>query len=244
MTNLILPLSGIYASNACLLVVIFLAFFKVGPSSTRTVGGRDWIGPAESKNDYIPVFLVTTAAVCLFYRCLFQQSFTVSVQYAQLMKEYKESINKKEATVTTTDQAAISSSSTTSSTNNESTSLLKSDSNRIKNGTRSEIKPSYPKLKYSTDNFAITAANRSVGNLMEQMIPFLVSLYSYATFVSVAGAVKCGWAWIFFRSYYSFVFKKPFPAIFTSTLPAYACIWYMLFSAVCAAVKIIAEEEN
>jgi len=68
----------------------------------------------------------------------------------------------------------------------------------------------------------------SVGNFHEQVIPFLVSLYLHATFVSVKGACTCGWAWIFFRSYYGYVYKKGVPILFLSTIPAYCCVWYMI----------------
>ena len=68
----------------------------------------------------------------------------------------------------------------------------------------------------------------SVGNYQEQLAPFLISLYLYATFVSVHGAVKFGWAWIFFRSYYISVFKRGPPLLFLSTIPAYWCVWMMI----------------
>lgn len=93
---------------------------------------------------------------------------------------------------------------------------------------KTEKAPELGNLKYGKDNVNILAADRAAGNFMEQMIPFLVALFGYATFVSVAGAVQHGWAWLFFRSYYLTVFKMPFPTLFLSTLPAYACIFSMI----------------
>jgi hypothetical protein len=89
-------------------------------------------------------------------------------------------------------------------------------------------KPRIEKIKYGSDNFNILVINRTVVNYTEQIIPFLISLFLCATFVSVATAAKCGWLWLFFRSYYPLVFRKGIPWLFCSTLPAYSCIWTML----------------
>ena len=142
--------------------------------------------PAESKDDYVPVFYVSAASIFMFYAFLFNQTMTVFLEFSRLMKEYKEK--------------------------------------------KREVKPSFSELKYGTDNMKVLAANRCAGNFLEQLIPFIVALYAHATFVSVTGAVIHGWVWIFFRSYYLLVFQKPFPWIFSSTLPAYTCIWSMLAS--------------
>ncbi|KAL3932601.1 MAG: hypothetical protein SGBAC_010771 [Bacillariaceae sp.] len=88
--------------------------------------------------------------------------------------------------------------------------------------------PSLPELKYgNADNPAIRCADRCAGNLLEQLIPFFLSVFAYATFVDAGGAARIGWAWFFFRSYYYFVFRR-FPLLFASTLPAYCCVWYMM----------------
>jgi len=97
--------------------------------------------------------------------------------------------------------------------------------------------PSLVKIKYGLENFNVLAANRSAGNYGEQLIPFLVSLYLYSTFMSVDGAIKCGWSWLVFRSYYSWAFKIPFPGVFLSTMPAYFCIWWMIGGTVYAIAK-------
>merc|ERR1712071_729988 len=83
-------------------------------------------------------------------------------------------------------------------------------------------KPSLAAIKYGKEiektNVPMLRADRCVGNLLEQLLPFLVSLYGHAVFVNVSHATKLGWAWILFRSYYG--------------IPAYACIWWMLGTAV------------
>ena len=91
-----------------------------------------------------------------------------------------------------------------------------------------DVKPDIKKIKYGIDNLNILAANRTALNYLEQLIPFLAAVYLYSTFVSVSGAVKFGWAWLFFRSYYGWAFKMPFPGLFLSTMPAYGCVWGMI----------------
>jgi hypothetical protein len=93
-------------------------------------------------------------------------------------------------------------------------------------------KPSFKNLKYGSDNRNTLAAARCSGNFLEQLLPFFFSIFGYATYISVEGAAKFGWWWLFFRSYYLVVFKMSSPAIFLSTLPAYSCIWFMMGSAV------------
>ena len=100
--------------------------------------------------------------------------------------------------------------------------------------SRGEKPPGYAGLKYGGGNSAVLAADRAAGNYMEQLVPFLLSLYGHAVFVSSSRAAAFGWAWIFFRSYYGFTFVKRMALI--STLPAYACLWWMLGTAVHAAV--------
>lgn len=73
---------------------------------------------------------------------------------------------------------------------------------------------------------------KSAGNFNEQLVPFIISLFLYSTFVSVKGACYLGWAWLFFRSYYFIVYGWGIPFLFLSTIPAYCCIWGMLFGTV------------
>mmetsp|Transcript_2757 Transcript_2757/g.6460 ORF Transcript_2757/g.6460 Transcript_2757/m.6460 type:complete len:189 (+) Transcript_2757:119-685(+) len=96
-----------------------------------------------------------------------------------------------------------------------------------KTDKKTDKRPSYVGIKYGTESKAVVAANRAAGNTLEQMLPFLVSLYGYATFVDAGGAARIGWAWIAFRSYYVIVFKRGF-LVLSCTYPAYMCIWYMM----------------
>lgn len=96
--------------------------------------------------------------------------------------------------------------------------------------------PSLNALKYGkADNLAIRCADRCAGNLLEQLIPFFLSVFAYATFVDAGGAARIGWAWFFFRSYYSYAYRR-FPLLFASTLPAYCCVWYMMGFSIYSAV--------
>ena len=89
-------------------------------------------------------------------------------------------------------------------------------------------KPSLQDVKYrmaSTAKHPITLnADRTVGNIMEQSFPFLVSLWLHAIFVSVNGAAKLGWAWLLSRAIYPAVFTPGIPFLFLSTMPGYLFI--------------------
>ncbi|KAL3932605.1 MAG: hypothetical protein SGBAC_010776 [Bacillariaceae sp.] len=97
--------------------------------------------------------------------------------------------------------------------------------------------PSLWQVKYGGENEKMRNADRFVGNLQEQLVPFLVSLYAYATYVDAGGAAQIGWAWLFFRSYYPFAYTR-FPLLFASTIPAYGCVWFMLLRAVYVATTM------
>jgi hypothetical protein len=92
-------------------------------------------------------------------------------------------------------------------------------------------KPSEVKLKdikYFSSNTSILAADRTVGNCLEQMIPFLTSLWMYAIFISPNDASYYGMIYVCTRAYYPFVFKLGGPWLLTSTIPNYVCIGIML----------------
>ena len=91
--------------------------------------------------------------------------------------------------------------------------------------------PRFSDVKYSGKGKMLTA-DRAVGNLLEQSLPFLLSMYMHAALVSSSQAATIGWIWLAFRSIYPFVYPIAFPAIFVSTLPSYTCIIYMLGTAV------------
>lgn len=92
-------------------------------------------------------------------------------------------------------------------------------------------KASLTKIRYaSTDLLALTV-DRTSGNMVEQAIPFLVSLWLHALFVSPTGAATLGWLWLLFRSIYPFVFYKRGAWLLLSTIPGYVLI-FALFAPV------------
>jgi hypothetical protein len=83
-------------------------------------------------------------------------------------------------------------------------------------------------VKYFSKNPLILTADRTVGNCLEQMVPFLLSLWMYAIFISPSDAAYYGTIYVVTRAYYPFVFRLGGPWLLTSTLPNYICIWIML----------------
>ena len=101
-----------------------------------------------------------------------------------------------------------------------------------------EKPPKFNEVKYGTLSTKLHNANRTLGNFWEQLVPFLVSLLGYALFVDANRAAVLGWAWLFFRSYYPFLFALPFPGVLASTVPAYWCVWWMVGATVLAAARL------
>lgn len=97
--------------------------------------------------------------------------------------------------------------------------------------SRGERGPDLGTVKYGQKHKGTLWADRSVGNLLEQLPPFFLSLISYALFVSANNAALLGWAWIGFRALYPFLFGH-MPGLLLSTMPAYSIVWYMLGHAV------------
>ena len=178
-----LPFSGVYSASAALFATAVLAW-RAKPVPP---------GPATTRAAFVPVALVTGAAVALLYIFLFNQSATTFGQLAELRREAKAG------------------------------------------GKRA---PRLAEVKYGGGNGAVLAADRLVGNYLEQLVPFLLSLFGHALFVSASRAAAFSWAWIFFRSYYGLAFGRPFPALLASTIPAYCCVWWMAGPAIHAAAAL------
>lgn len=74
----------------------------------------------------------------------------------------------------------------------------------------------------------IQMGERAFGNLHEQSIIFLVSLWMHALFVDASSAASLGWAWLYFRLGYVVIWGltagKIMPAILISTMPMYGYI--------------------
>ena len=100
--------------------------------------------------------------------------------------------------------------------------------------------PSFAEVKYRLSpaghSWLVLAANRAVANYLEQSLPFLVALYTYAGVVSASGAAIHGWVWLAARCLYPVVFPLPFPGVFLSTMPAYAVVLRMFAASVLAIV--------
>ena len=84
----------------------------------------------------------------------------------------------------------------------------------------------------------VRAADRTVGNYLEQTPAFLVSLWLHAAFVSPVNAAAFGWVWIGARSVYPWAYRLKFPGVFLSTWPAYACVFYLLGETVRCALRM------
>lgn len=100
---------------------------------------------------------------------------------------------------------------------------------------KGERAPTVASVKYS--GIATLRADRTVGNYLEQLTPFLLGLYAHAILVDANRAALLGWAWLGFRSYYPGVFGAP-PFLFASTLPAYGVVWYLLATATWSALQL------
>jgi hypothetical protein len=80
------------------------------------------------------------------------------------------------------------------------------------------------KIKYHSNEKLALVADRTVGNCMEQAIPFLSSLWLCAIFHSPDYAARMGWFWVISRVYYPFAFAGGLPWLFFSTVPGYIFI--------------------
>ena len=103
---------------------------------------------------------------------------------------------------------------------------------------RGEKPPTLSDVKYGRTSARVLAADRCMGNFLEQLPPFVLSLLAYTLFVSANGAAALGWAWLGFRSYYPLAYSRPFPTLLLSTMPAYACVWWMICASVYKAAAL------
>lgn len=97
-----------------------------------------------------------------------------------------------------------------------------------KNNSKNPQQVKLKDIKYFSDNTLILAANRTVGNCLEQMVPFLSSLWLYSIFISPQDAAFYGTIYVATRAYYPFVFKMGGAWLLSSTVPNYICIWIMI----------------
>mmetsp|Transcript_23934 Transcript_23934/g.46642 ORF Transcript_23934/g.46642 Transcript_23934/m.46642 type:complete len:189 (+) Transcript_23934:1-567(+) len=106
----------------------------------------------------------------------------------------------------------------------------KGESKRLVEGKDGEAAPpSFAAIKYRGKGSRINlAASRTVGNMIEQALPFLLSLWMHAIFVSPDNAAVAGWVWLGFRAIYPLVFLKGLPWLLISTVPGYAVVLYLV----------------
>jgi uncharacterized MAPEG superfamily protein len=84
-----------------------------------------------------------------------------------------------------------------------------------------------PKKKKHAEKVTKTA-DRSVGNMLEQAMPFLVSLWLHASFVGPDSATNWGWYYLASRSIYPLAFYLGVPYLLLSTLPGYFVIFKLI----------------
>lgn len=90
--------------------------------------------------------------------------------------------------------------------------------------------PSLHAIKYGDKGGKLgLTSDRTSGNMLEQSVPFLASLWLHAVFVDPAGAERLGYLWLLSRSFYPVVFHLGFPWFLLSTIPGYIFIVMMLY---------------
>ena len=97
-------------------------------------------------------------------------------------------------------------------------------------------KVSYASIKYNSKDRLSLMVDRTVGNTMEQAIPFLLALGLNTVFISADNAAWYGWIYIATRSYYPFAFRLGLPYLLFSTIPGYGCIAALLWEVVSKAI--------
>lgn len=85
------------------------------------------------------------------------------------------------------------------------------------------------------------AADRAQLNMLEQMVPFLSALWMHALFVSIETATLAGGVYVAARAFYPLAMGSKVGltnrvAVLIVTVPNYACILYLAFTALYAAL--------
>uniref|UniRef100_A0A7S4NSV3 Uncharacterized protein n=1 Tax=Paramoeba aestuarina TaxID=180227 RepID=A0A7S4NSV3_9EUKA len=83
----------------------------------------------------------------------------------------------------------------------------------------------------------LTAADRTIGNLLEQAPAFLVTLWMYSVAVDAHYGGKLGFCYVGFRSLYPFLLgrelkKNNSKRVYVATLPCYCIIFYFFSSVI------------
>lgn len=105
----------------------------------------------------------------------------------------------------------------------------------------------FAQVKYGRDHSKgglIFTMDRTVGNMLEQTPPFLLSIWLHAIIGSPATAARFGWIWLLLRACYPVAFAHPSmsPGLWDAqrqlgiswvnfvTWPSYAIVWALLVS--------------
>mmetsp|Transcript_25924 Transcript_25924/g.72592 ORF Transcript_25924/g.72592 Transcript_25924/m.72592 type:complete len:152 (+) Transcript_25924:72-527(+) len=93
--------------------------------------------------------------------------------------------------------------------------------------------------RYHSSDPRMLAADRIVGNTLEQMCPFLCSMWLYAACVSCVMAGYLGFLYLGFRILYPYLIGTRLShmqskRVYFATLPAYAIIFYFLVTSLLA----------
>jgi len=98
-------------------------------------------------------------------------------------------------------------------------------------------KKSLREIKYDSKRGLGLISDRTFGNMVEQSIPCLASLWLYGLLVDVSHAASLMYFYIAVRAAYPFFYAKGPPLLFLCTGPNYLVIWYALAKATLAAVS-------
>jgi hypothetical protein len=117
----------------------------------------------------------------------------------------------------------------------------------LQRGTKYKLRDEYAARGEEFDRYfgqdgRMLAVDRIVGNTQEQMVPFLLSMWLHAAFVSPARASVLGLAYVILRATYPFLLgsslsKTQSKRVFFVTGPCYGIIFYLLGSTVFAAFR-------
>jgi len=117
----------------------------------------------------------------------------------------------------------------------------------LQKGTKTKLRREYKERgkvfdRYFGNNEEMLAADRAVINTQEQMIPFLVSLWLQAVFVSSIMATLLGAVYVVLRMLYPVLLGKEISRIsnkrvYIVTIPSYLIVFYLLASTVWTAFK-------
>ena len=92
-----------------------------------------------------------------------------------------------------------------------------------------EKPPSLTSIKYGkAGGIPVLRADRAVGNMMEQSIPFLFALWMHAMVVDPVSAANLGFLWLAIRSFYPLVFGRG-AFLFLVTVPNYVIVGALLY---------------